>query len=243
MSRSSPSMEKLLHLERPVPCSVIDRENRFVVNVQVDFEPARAHINNTGRLLEFMNPGQRAICLRHSKPLKTDYKLFAMEDRGRGAIIDTQLQMRAFERAIAEGLLPWLKGCQMINRNPRLGESVLDYALDCSGDEALVEVKSAALREGDFAMYPDCPSLRGRRHVRELAEHAVKGGRALLVFIAALPEVVSFRPCEWGDPEMPGLLQKAKEAGVELRAVSMHYNLEDSWIYLDNPDLPVKVEM
>ena len=29
-------------------------------------------------------------------------------------------------------------------------------------------MKSAVLRKGEYAMYPDCPSLRGQRHIREL---------------------------------------------------------------------------
>ncbi|MEM1632317.1 MAG: DNA/RNA nuclease SfsA, partial [Thermofilum sp.] len=102
-------------------------------------------------------------------------------------------------------------------------------------------LKSAVLREGPYAMYPDCPTLRGRRHIRELTELARSGWRALIVFIAAAPGVSAFKPYERGDPEVARLLRQAKESGVLLRAVSMHYDPALSAVVLDNPSLQVLV--
>ena len=102
-----------------------------------------------------------------------------------------------------------------------------------------LEVKSAVLRDGDFAMYPDCPSARGRKHIQELTKHAAHAGRAYIVFIAALPAVQAFQPNRLGDAALPALLVAAHKAGVEIRSVGMHYCPESHSIDLFDPDLRI----
>ncbi|ABL79213.1 DNA/RNA nuclease SfsA [Thermofilum pendens] len=230
---------RLVRLPEPSECRVIRRENRFVVLVEVEGRAYRAHINNTGRLLEFLVPGRRAFCLRRERS-KTAYRLFAVEDAGSAALIDTALQMNALESLFEQGIEPW-SGCSVKARAPRLGSSRLDYLLVCNGEEVFVEVKSAVLREDSYAMYPDCPTLRGRRQISELIRLAEGGGKAMIIFVAALPGVKAFKPYGEGDPEVAVLLGEAKKKGVVLRAVALHYDPSQSEIVLDDPDLPVVV--
>ncbi|MEM0226372.1 MAG: DNA/RNA nuclease SfsA [Thermofilaceae archaeon] len=227
----------LLDLPPAVEGRIIRRVNRFVVEVVVGGLVERAYINNTGRLSELLVTGRKCYCLPKSGGL-TSLRLIAVDDGVGAALIDTAIQMKAFEKALQARALPWAP-CSIISRNPRLGRSVLDYLLDCRGEPVYVELKSAVLRDGFYAAYPDCPTARGRRHVIELAEYAERGGKSLIVFIAALRGVRAFRPYEKGDPEMPNLLRRAASAGVEIRALSMHYDPASSLVVLDNPDLPV----
>jgi len=228
---------ELLCLPEPIVGTVVERVNRFVALVEVGGAIERAYVNNTGRLADHLARGRRCYCLRREGGT-TSLRLFAVEDLGGGALIDTQLQMRAFERALAAGLLPWAP-CSIRARSPRLGASTLDYLLDCGGTSVYVELKSAVLRLGTYAAYPDCPTLRGRRHIAELARYASSGGRALIVFVAALPRVEGFVPYAEGDPEVPRLLREAVSRGVEVRAVAMHYDVGASAVVLDSADLPV----
>ncbi len=221
-------------------CVIVKRLNRFVVEIEVAGITYRAYINNTGRLLEYMVRGRRAYCLERKRPGKTSYRLFAVEDMGAGALIDTRMQMDSFEKLVHENMIPWLRGCRVKRGSPRLGSSVLDYLLECGGRLLYVEIKSAVMR-GDtiYAMYPDCPTLRGRRHIRELTRHANKGGWAAIVFIAGLPGVKAFKPYGEGDPEIPGLLWEAARAGVMIKSINIYYVPRESAIILANPDLPV----
>jgi sugar fermentation stimulation protein A len=168
--------------------------------------------------------------------------LIGIEDSGGYAVVDTRLQSRVFEEAVSRGLLPWLEGCRIAVREPVFNGGRLDYLLDCNGSPVLVETKSAVLRsrDGFYAMYPDCPSIRGRKHVRELVRIAGSHGRALLVFSAALPRVVAFKPYWEGDPVLAGLIGEAARSGVDVRAYSFHMD-ETGLIVLDEPDLPVIV--
>ncbi|MFP3283624.1 MAG: DNA/RNA nuclease SfsA [Nitrososphaeria archaeon] len=224
---------------RGVRCEVLRRVNRFVVAMRSPEGTSLAHLNNTGRLLEYMVPGGAAYCVPRTAPGATRYRLVAFEDRGGpgAALVDTSYQMSALEAALRSGALPWAQGCSVARRSPRLGDSVLDYVFDC-GAAIYVEVKSAAMRgPGDLAMYPDCPTERGRRQISTMIEWSSRGIGSLIVFIAALPGVVAFAPNGSGDPVIPGLLRMARSAGVGLRAISMHY--DGSRVLLDDPDLPV----
>ncbi|MBI2858264.1 MAG: DNA/RNA nuclease SfsA, partial [Chloroflexi bacterium] len=152
---------KLLGIPSAVECGIIDRLNRIVVRVEHGGKVFRASINNTGRLHEFIVAERRAFCIPHDAHLKTDFRLFAIEETGKGALIDTQFQMAAFEKALESGLVPWLSGYRMVRRNAPLHRSLIDYLLEGDGGVVYLEVKSAVLRGGDYAMYPDCPTERG----------------------------------------------------------------------------------
>jgi sugar fermentation stimulation protein A len=197
------------------------------------------HINNTGRLEEFLIRGRKAFCMKTEHKGKTEGRLFAIEERGLGALIDTQLQMKAFERLVDKGQIPWLKDCSIQKRNPRLGASVLDYLLEREDKTVFLEVKSAVLREGRFATYPDCPTTRGQRHVQALTEYSKNGGAATIVFMAALPEVSAFKPSKKGDPLLEEYLLDADKHGVLIKAIGLFFNPIDHHIHLCEPDLPV----
>jgi sugar fermentation stimulation protein A len=109
--------------------------------------------------------------------------------------------------------------------------------LECNGEEVYLEVKSAVQREGQHAMYPDCPSARGRKHIKELTNHLTEGGEAIILFIAALPEVKAFKPNKLADPELYEKLVAAQQTGVKIKSIGMFYNPESSFVSLLNPDL------
>ena len=233
---------ELLRIEPVERCEISRRVNRFVVEVIVDGEPRMALNTNTGRLADLIAAGREAIC-KPREGGRTDCALIAVDSHGRGlAIVDTRTQALAFEEAIRRGLIGWLRGCSITKRGPRLGDSVLDYLLDCGGAMVWLELKSALLlHEGDKAGYPDCPTPRGRRQLEELMRLARDGGRGILAFAVALPNVKAFKPYERGDPEMARLISEARRAGIDIRAFGIEGALEDRMlrVALWSDDLPV----
>lgn len=222
-------------------CRIVERINRFVVKIEMGRTLSRAHINNSGRLHEFLIRGKKAFCFETPHTEKTSFRLFAVEEKNLGALIDTQIQMKAFETAQKQALIPWLHGDVLLRRNAKLGESLIDYVFENKGNPVYLEVKSAVLREGDFAMYPDCPTLRGQRHVEELISWVKRGGTAFLLFVAALPDVVGFTPYKTADPELFNLLEKAKNLGVKIKAMGLYFRPSDSFVCLYDPDLDVVI--
>lgn len=173
------------------------------------------------------------------KGRKLHYRLVGVEHRsGLYAVIDTLTQMKALEKAVEKGLIPRLKGCKIQARNPRIGGSTLDYMLECNGQKLAVEVKSAVL-EGPHgeAMYPDCPTDRGVRHVKELARLTSSTSmKPLIIMVAAFPGARCFKPYREGDPRLYNELTKAVESGVQLLAVGLYMD-EEGIVYLENPGI------
>ena len=235
-------MQVLLKLN-VVPCVFLERLNRFVALVKVNGETRKALVTNTGRLEEFMIPGKRAFCFP-KRGGKTDFVLLAFEDLGgKGAVIDTRTQAKAFERAVELNLIPWLRDCSIKRKEVRVGKSRLDYLFECPEGEIYAEMKSAVLRggeRGEYAMYPDCPSVRGQKHVRELIGLAKAGKNAMIFFIGAMPGVEKFKPYVKGDPEIAKLLREANKAGVEIRALSLSL-LPTGEVILERPVLRVEL--
>ena len=220
---------------------IVRRLNRFTVETTVGKGLEKAYINNTGRLTECIVKDREAYCLKNPNSMgKTNYRLFAIRDHTSSILIDTRMQMQSFEEAANQSFLKWLSGCKRLSRNVRLGSSVVDYLFECDGKERYVELKSAALRgDSHYAMYPDCPTIRGRRHIDALTTLASNGGSATIVFIAALSGINVFKPNQSGDPAIPLLLRKAKKTGVAIRAIGIHYDPGTSTVYLDDPDLDI----
>ena len=234
--------EVLLELN-VVLCKFVERLNRFVALVEVNGKIRKALLTNTGRLEEFLIPGRKAFCTPKSGG-KTDFVLIAFEDlEGKGAIVDTRTQAKAFERAVELGLVPWLRNCSIKRKEVRVGNSRLDYLFECPGGELYGEMKSAVLRggeKGEYAMYPDCPTSRGRRHVRELIELTKTGKDSIIFFIGAMPGVEKFRPYEKGDSELAKLLREAKKVGVRIEGLSISL-LPNGRVILERPELKVEL--
>ncbi len=201
----------------------------------------KAYNTNTGRLEDLLKGGNMGLCSKkEGEKLKFAIRGVFVEEGI--AVIDTMLQMKAFEVAVKKNAIKSLRNCVIKKRNPKIGDSVLDYLLTCDEQDVYLEIKSAVLKHGEnLAGYPDCPSIRGRRHIETLKKLSLKGMNSMIMFIAALPGVRGFSPYDMGDPEIRGLLREAEKAGVRIKAINMYgvYEKSSLKIFLGNKDLPI----
>jgi sugar fermentation stimulation protein A len=82
----------------------------------------------------------------------------------------------------------------------------------------LAEVKSVTLVEGDRGLFPDAPTARGARHVRELSALARRGEPSAVVFVVQRPDARSVTPNRATDPAFADAMAGAARAGVSLLA-------------------------
>ena len=82
-----------------------------------------------------------------------------------------------------------------------------------------VEVKNvtAAASRG-VALFPDCVSDRGARHLRELARLRRQGLRPVQIYCVQRGDVREVRPADAIDPVYGQTLREAMAAGVEVMA-------------------------
>lgn len=196
------------------------RLNRFVARVEIDGEIVTAHVPTSGRLGELLLPGAEVQLRSSSNPQrKTAWDLMLVKTGETWVSLDSRLPNYLVGQLLRNEALAPFPGATDIKPEYVYGESRLDFAFtDGDGQRTLVEVKSVTLVEDGVAMFPDAPTLRGTRHLRELARAVGEGYRAAVLFIVQRDDATSFAPNHRTDPAFAGALREAEEAGVEIYA-------------------------
>jgi sugar fermentation stimulation protein A len=229
----------LMELGGLISCLILRRESRFTVRVLVNGAEREAHLGNTGRLQNYLVKGRKGYCIP-AETGRLGLRLIGVEEGLYAALIDTRLQEKGFELLLERGLIPWLSGCRLVKRNIRLGDSVIDYLIECLGVKTLVELKSAVMDLGGrIAGYPDAPTSRGARQLLALAHAASSGVKAAVVFIAGIPLATGFRFYCGVDKNICKAVAEAYESDVVFKAVNIF--LEPAWrnVVAGSLELPV----
>jgi sugar fermentation stimulation protein A len=228
-------MKKLLKIENYEKGVIIERLNRFVAKGKIKNKSVLAHLNNTGRLENFLKKGNIGLFLPIENKLKFRLSMIK-ESKNIYSIIDTQLQMKCFEIALEKGYISWLKGAKILKRNFRINNSLIDYLIEHKNKKYLLEIKSAVMKYKNFAMYPDCPSIRGQKHIKELIDNYKN---SIIIFIAGMKNISAFSTNKDADPKIYELLKIAKNKGVKIKAIQIYFDEKRKSVIFKNDDLPV----
>jgi sugar fermentation stimulation protein A len=184
------------------------------------------HVKNTGRCRELLVPGAAVYLAKAANPArKTAYDLIAVEKiRKTGRLLvnmDAQAPNQVLYEALAGGLrLPGQTGpWRELRREVSFGTSRFDiWGVFADGKEAFLEVKGVTLEEDGIARFPDAPTLRGAKHLRELAQAAARGYAAYVIFVLQMAGMAYFTPHDQRDPEFGRALRAAYAGGVGVLA-------------------------
>ena len=195
----------------------VARPNRFVARVETAAGEETVHVKNTGRCRELLIPGVTGYLSRSGNPArKTAFDLIAVEKGNRLINLDAQAPNQVFaEWAASGGFLPEVTA---LRREYVYGDSRLDFCLETPEGRHLVEVKGVTLEEGGRAFFPDAPTQRGVRHIRELIRAAEKGLDATLFFVVQMNDIASVSPNDRTHPAFGEALREAAAAGVRICA-------------------------
>lgn len=213
---------KLPHLE---PARFVRRPNRFGAVVTARSGDRRyIHVPNSGRLAELLRPGVEVRWAPVDAPeRKTDGDLVLVRWGRRWVCVDARLPPRLLAEAVLRrgGLEPF-GACAQVAFEPRLGRGRADLVVLCrSGTTWLVETKSVTLARGGTALFPDAPTMRGRRHLRDLASMVCDPEARIVpavAFVCQRSDVHCFRPNWQTDPAFAAALREAAEGGVRVLA-------------------------
>lgn len=207
-----------------VPGIFVNRDNRFRVQVKVGDHVESVHLPNSGRLGELLVPGHKVWLapadLDRNPQRRTAYDLALVQFAGRPVSVDARLPGKLVAEALHHGRLTGFEGYATVHREVPLGESRLDFRLDAGSAQppCWIEVKSVTLVQNGIARFPDAPTLRGQRHLRELIGAVKSGDRAAVLFVIQRDDAQCFAPYDEADPGFGQVLRQAAEAGVEVRA-------------------------
>ena len=195
-----------------------NRLNRFVAEVEVEGVTERVHVKNTGRCKELLIPGCDVWLTAPGTPdRKTKYDLVSVR-KGNGGIfnIDSQAPNKVMKE--------WLTGQDYDRVLPEytFGDSRIDFYMekrtgDGTVDKYIMEVKGCTLEIDGTGYFPDAPTVRGVKHIRELIKAQETGYHAVLAFVIQMNGVHEVRPNTATHPEFGIAMEDAKAAGVEIR--------------------------
>lgn len=199
------------------PAKFISRPNRFVAQVEVNGKTETVHVKNTGRCKELLLPKSDVILDKSDNPnRKTQYDLIAVYKKELGLVnIDSQAPNQAVREWLQNRPAPF-EDAELIKPEYTYGKSRVDFYMECPTRKILMEVKGCTLEIDGIGYFPDAPTERGVKHLRELASAVKKGYECYIAFVIAMPNVRRVLPNMTTHPEFGRALAEATAAGVKV---------------------------
>ncbi|MBS7634360.1 DNA/RNA nuclease SfsA [Candidatus Bathyarchaeota archaeon] len=199
----------------------LQRINRFKVLVEIDGEESYAHLPNSGRLATVLHYGIEAYLKKVEDKFsgKNPYRLFAVQRVGVPIIVDAQFSNIIAKMAIEHGLIDSLADYKVSGENFRVDEHVgarLDLMLERGMEKFYIEVKSVTHAVNGVALFPDAPTLRGRKHIQELTALVRRGFKSGIIFSIQRPDAIMMKPNVEVDRHFTELLREAVVEGVKI---------------------------
>lgn len=205
-----------------VKATFLERPNRFIASVLIEDKKETVHVKNTGRCKELLIPGCTVYLEKSNNPdRKTKYDLVAVEKMRKGKEsllinIDSQSPNDAAEE--------WLRSSAVFGENAIIqreytcGNSRFDFHIVNEEGEHFLEVKGCTLETDGIARFPDAPTERGVKHIRELIALKKQGFDCTILFVIQMKDIRSFAPNDETHKEFGDALRDAKAAGVNIWA-------------------------
>ena len=195
------------------------RPNRFIAQVELDGRTETVHVKNTGRCRELLVPGATIYVEgSHNPKRKTKYDLIAVEKGSLLINMDAQAPNHLFAEWAKAG--NFRQNLTLLRPETTWGNSRFDfYWEDSLGTRGFVEVKGVTLEEEGLALFPDAPTERGVKHLRELIACRAAGYEAAVCFVVQMAGMKGFSPNERTHPDFGAALREARDAGVEILVV------------------------
>jgi sugar fermentation stimulation protein A len=229
--------------ERLAQCTFLARRNMFLVDVDHSGAATPCFLPNPGRLPELLVEGAPALVAEPS-PIaggperRTKHDMVAVQYGDHWVSVDTRLPNALFREAHAAGVIAELAHTTIVRAEVKHGGSRFDYLLEKRGKPMLLEVKSVTLCEDGHALFPDAPTVRGARHLRELAAARQDGYDVVAFFCIQRPDAEVVSPFDERDPDFGAALRDARRAGVKLLAYRCETNAAEIAI-----TTPVPIEL
>lgn len=215
-----------------------DRPNRFIAHVEIEGKLETVHVKNTGRCKELLIPGCTVILedFRNRsgyESRKTKFDLIAVYKnlennhplyKNHNSLL-INMDSQAPNKVVAEWLA--LQDYDFVKPEFTYGNSRVDFYMEkkttaseeqkaATYQKFLMEVKGCTLEKNGIGYFPDAPTERGVKHLKELAAAVEHGYQCYLAFVIQVPGVKTVLPNIETHPEFGQALEEAKASGVEV---------------------------
>lgn len=198
-----------------VSATFIKRNNRFTATVQLENRTEIVHVKNTGRLKELLLPGAPVTLQKSDQPnRKTAYDLISVKHARLGWVNIDSLAPNALVRQALK-----FDGYTLVKPEYTYGNSRVDFYMEKNRERYLCEVKGCTLAPdpaSGIGLFPDAPTERGVKHLRELTEASRLGFHCSIAFVIQMNGIQRVHPNIATQPEFGIALSDAVTAGVHI---------------------------
>lgn len=212
-----------------------ERPNRFIAYVETEEGREICHVKNTGRCRELLTSDAVVYVQRNNNPArKTKLDLIGVEKGDYLINMDSQ----APNAAVKE----WLQAGNLFSKNAVVysektyGESRFDFYIEDGERNAFMEVKGVTLELDGVCRFPDAPTERGVKHIRELIKCMEDGYEAYILFVIQMSPVKYLEPNDATHKAFGDALREAAKAGVHVMA-------RDCKVTIDSMEIMNEVEV
>ena len=213
---------------------LLRRYKRFLADIELENgQVLTIHCANTGAMTGCAEPGSRVWFSTSDNPKrKYPHSWELTETTGGDFICVNTLQAnRLVEEAWHRGEIAELQKYQSIKAEVPYGteKSRIDFLLKAPElPDCYVEVKSVTLLgDNQQGYFPDAVTLRGQKHLRELADIAQKGQRAVLLFAVLHTGIDRVQVAAHIDEIYAKTLKDAQNTGVEILCYRAQINSQN----------------
>ena len=205
----------------------LTRPNRFLSYIKLENtnDKQAAHVPDPGRLEELLIHGAEVIVRQEQQTnRKTKYSLVGVRKDDIWVNIDSFFTNTIFKEEFNK--IDVFLDYKILKSEIVFGNSRFDFLLENvkTRKRALVEVKGVTLVENGLALFPDAPTTRGTKHVKELVKAIEHEYETFIVFVIKRSDAYRFKPNKLTDPKFTQALREASAAGVNIVVVKCEYD-------------------
>ncbi len=211
-----------MHFETPLQAAtLVKRYKRFLADVITDEgREITVHCPNSGSMRGCSTPGSKVMLSTSPNPKRKYPQTLEMIREGDTWIgVNTMLTNKIVAEAILEGRIKELQKIDTLTREVKTSKSSrLDLLLERGDEKIYVEIKNCSLVEDGWAMFPDAVTVRGTKHLNELASLVEQGYQGIIFFCIQRMDADRFRPAAHIDPVYAQTLAEVSKKGVQILA-------------------------
>lgn len=174
------------------------------------------HCPNSGSMRGCSAPGSQVLVSRSENSGRRYPWTLEMVRHESGWIgVNTARTNGLIREALEQGIIRDFSGIRSIRQEVVVSErSRLDFLLETEQGSVYLEVKHCSLAEEGVALFPDAVTVRGAKHLHELATLVEAGHRASVLFCVQRSDAVCCRPAAGIDPVYAKTVAWAQARGV-----------------------------
>ncbi|WP_312122795.1 DNA/RNA nuclease SfsA [Pantoea vagans] len=226
-----------MHFSPPLKSArLIARYKRFLADVETpEGEVLTIHCANTGAMTGCATPGD-TVWYSTSDSLTRKYPHsweLTETQLGHWICVNTLRANQLVAEALDQHQLASLAGYSHRQAEVKYGseKSRIDFLLKAEARRnCYIEVKSVTLLHEGKGYFPDAVTIRGQKHLRELATVAAEGHRAVLLFAVLHSGIEDVSPARHIDAAYAEQLAQAQREGVEVLAYQADLSAEGMFL-------------